>query len=162
MWLLWERGLLCFNFEVSKRSMGGSSDILRNKKVKVMKNIILIATVFASTFGQLWSSNPVIEDKCCEVVVSSTQVDFAYDVDVYSQYFTPAYFNEATNSLNFESYQDIKFIAIHDATGELKYKLPVMSNKVRINKNMFDKGDYKVSFEITDMDDALITYVTIN
>ena len=127
-----------------------------------MKNLILITVAFISIVGQSWATNPVIEDKCCDVVVSTTAVDFSYDESIYSKYFTPAYFNEATNSLHFESYQDIKFIAIHDGTGELKYKLPVMSNKVRVSKNMFDKGDYKLSFEMEGESEALITYVTIN
>ena len=127
-----------------------------------MKNIIVIAAAFISMIGQAWSTNPVIEAKCCEVVVSTAEVDFAYDKDVYSKYLSPAYFNEATNSLHFESYQDIKFIEIRDAEGALKYKLPVMSNKVRINKNMFERGDYKLSFDMDDQESALVAWVTIN
>ncbi len=126
-----------------------------------MKNI-LITLVLAISFGtQLSSSDPVIE-KCCPIVVSSPEVDFAYDVELYSKFFAPAYFNEETNALHYEANNRIDVVSIYDETGSLKYKLPVMSNKVRISKNMFDKGDYKVEFNISDEPKSLVTYVTIN
>jgi len=127
-----------------------------------MKNIFLTLTVAICFGNQLMATEPMIKEKCCPVVVSSVEVDFAYDEAVYSEYFSPAYFNEETNSLHFEANQNISFISIYNAENTLQYKLPVMSNKVRINKNMFDKGEYKVEFSINDKSDALLTYVTIN
>ncbi len=131
-------------------------------KFKVMKNIILTLTVAICIGTQLKATDPVISDKCCPVVVSTSDVNFSYDEAVYSKHFAPAYFNKNTNSLHFEAFKHISFIQIFNAEGKLVYKLPVMSNKVRISKNMFDKGDYKVEFQVKDSLEPLYSYVTIN
>lgn len=121
---------------------------------------VILLTAFCLTMAN--ASDPVISEKCCPVVVSSAEVNFSYNEQDYNKYLLPAYFNQETNSLHFEAFEGISFIEIFDAAGELKYKLPVMSNKVRISKKMFEKGDYKVQFELENNPDALITYVTIN
>lgn len=128
-----------------------------------MKKIIfnLVAFVFISFQLSANISDPVIE-KCCPVVVHTSAVDFAYDEDLYSTFFSPAYFNEKTNSLHFEAFQKINFIKIFNEEGSMVYKLPVLSNKVRISKNLFEQGDYKVEFEIEGESDSLPAYVTIN
>ena len=145
-----------------RKQKGVSGDDLRKTKVKVMKNILILTALILGSGMALEANNPAEWEKCCEVVVSTAEVDFAYDETVYSSYFSPAYFNEATNSLHFESVQDIRFIEIHDGSGDLKYKLPVMSSKVRLNKNMLEKGDYRISFELEGRAELLETYVTIN
>ena len=127
-----------------------------------MKNLILTLLVAFGFGNALMAGNPVYGEKCCPVVVSSADVDFAYDESVYSKYFAPAYFNEETKSLHFESKHNISFIEITNADGELEYKLPVMSNKVRLSKGMFEKGEYKLEFDLKNSSDALVTYVTIN
>ena len=127
-----------------------------------MKNLLLTLLI-AFCFGNvMMAGNPVLGEKCCPVVVSTADVDFAYDEAIYSKYFSPAYFNEETNSLHFESKHSIKFIEITNAEGELEYKLPIMSNKVRLSKGMFEKGDYKLEFDLKNNSEALVTYVTIN
>jgi hypothetical protein len=37
-----------------------------------------------------------------------------------------------------------------------------MSKKVRLNKSLFTKGDYKLEFEIIGNSEELFSYVTIN
>jgi hypothetical protein len=133
-------------------------------KVKVMKKLVLI---FAVAFGMSFNSfgtDPIANkiEKCCPVVVSSAEVEFSYDEAEYAKYFQPASFSAETNSINFESYQDIKYVQIFNAAGEMEYQLPIMSSKVRISKKMFAKGDYKISFLLSNKNEALYTYVTIN
>jgi len=126
-----------------------------------MKNIIYIFVFTAGSALQLAAGDPVTE-KCCPVVVSSPEVDFSYDVDSYAKHFSPAYFNNETNALHFESFSKINAIEIFDENGKLQFKLPVLSNKVRISRNMFAKGDYSVSFDLEGQNDKLVAYVTIN
>lgn len=109
------------------------------------------------------ASDPVSDSKpCCPVVYESVVVDLAYDVDLFSRFFEPAYFNEKTNSLHFESFEMIQFVQVFDASGKMAYQLPVMSNKLRLSKSMFDQGDYRLAFQLEDAHDQLVTYVTIN
>ena len=126
-----------------------------------MKKILFNLFVLLAFGTQLLATEPIME-KCCPVVVSTTAVDFSYDVDLYAVHFKPAYFNEATNALHFEAHSKIESIQVFDASGELKYKLPILSNKVRLSKNLFEKGDYKVEFSIEGQNDSLPAYVTIN
>ncbi len=127
-----------------------------------MKKIILILTVAICIGTQLKATDPVIGDKCCPVVVSTNDVNISYDEAVYSKHFAPAFFNKKTNSLHYESYETIKFVQIYSDNGEMKYQLPIMSNKVRLNKNMFDQGSYRVAFLLEGISQVMNTYVTIH
>lgn len=130
-----------------------------------MKKIITTSVFILACFASLFSTEPTIgENSCCPVVYSSENVELSYDVSKYSEYFSPAYFNDKTNSIHFESHINIKYVQVFNEDGEMEYQLPVMSGKVRMNKNLFSKGEYKISFHM-DMDegqDALVAYVNIN
>ena len=41
---------------------------------------------------------------------------------------------------------EISVIQIFDANGNLEFQLPVMSNQVKINKNLFGEGRFKLGF----------------
>jgi hypothetical protein len=70
-----------------------------------MKKVIFIISAILFTAFYASASDPVIEDKCCPIVVSSPYVDFAYDENVYSKFFAPAYFNDKTNSLHLKHFK---------------------------------------------------------
>lgn len=57
-----------------------------------------------------------------------------------------ASFDNSTENLVFTTTEQISVIQIFDAEGTLKFQLPVMSNQVAINKNLFGEGNYKLGF----------------
>jgi hypothetical protein len=95
-------------------------------------------------------------------VYESTAVELSYDVDLFAVHFSPAYYNEETNALHFEGNGDISFVQVYNNEGKMEYQLPVMSNKLRMSKNMFEKGEYKLTFMFSDKSESLDTYVRIN
>jgi len=129
-----------------------------------MKKFILIAVLIVTCKSFSFAAeNPVTNiEPCCPIVFESEAIELKYDVEKYSKYLTPAYFNEETNSLHFEAFSDIKFVQVFSESGKMEYQLPVMSSKFRMNKNMFSKGEYKLTFLFENNTETLETYVKIN
>ncbi len=127
-----------------------------------MKRFILLFVLCTSLVTVTSASDPLSTEPCCPVVYETPEIELSYDVKQYSAFFEPAYFNEKTNALHFESYGKIQFVKVINSQGELQYQLPVMSNKVRLSKNMFESGEYQFQFQLEDESDALVTYVKIN
>ena len=109
------------------------------------------------------AGDPIVKtEPCCPIVYSTVEVDLSYDKESFDKIFAPAFFNSKTNSLHYESFDKIKFVQIYNDEGEMKYQLPVMSNKMRLNKNMFDSGSYKIAFILEDSSEVINTFVSIH
>ena len=113
---------------------------------------ILVLAIFTitSTFA---STTP-------EVILSNEEMTI---VDLSTQEFinTSAY-NSATSNLEFETSEKIAVIQIFNEQGVLEFQLPVMSNNVKINKNLFGEGQYKLGFLIEGNTELQFTQVNIN
>ena len=109
------------------------------------KSVLLLSVLFSSVFS-IVAGDPVLES-CCPVVYENAQVNLSYDVDVFNKHFSPAYYNEKTDAIHFEANLKIKSVVIFNNTGEIEYQLPVLSNKLRLSKKMFNKGEYRVTFQ---------------
>ena len=128
-----------------------------------MKKSILFTLAMMVYLPFVNASDPVKNiESCCPVVYESDAIELSYDVELYSKYFMPAYFNEETNALHFEAHTNVQFVQVYNESGKLEYQLPVMSNKLRMNKNMFSKGDYKFTFLFEGQKESLDTYVRVN
>ena len=57
---------------------------------------------------------------------------------------------------------EIKYIQIFTVNGTLKYQLPVMSNKLRISKKLFNKGEYRLGFIMEGNKSIEFTGVKVN
>ena len=60
--------------------------------------------------------------------------------------FESADYNEDNETIHFSTLTKISVIQILSATGELEFQLPVMSNDVQLNTNLFGQGDFKIGF----------------
>jgi len=118
-----------------------------------MKNLITIIAVltiavssaFASTTPETLISNE-------DVIVVSIES---------SEIFTSAEFDAETENLAFTTNDDISIIQIFNAEGEMEFQLPVMSNNVKINKNLFGEGTFKLGFILEGQSNLHTTSVTI-
>ena len=128
-----------------------------------MKKSILLTAAILATVTFAIASDPInYTESCCPVVYESEAVEMSYDVQLFSEKFAPAYFNEETNALHFESHASIQYVQVYNESGKMEYQLPVMSNKIRMSKNMFEEGDYKLTFIFGDDSNSLDTYLRIN
>lgn len=53
---------------------------------------------------------------------------------------------ESQDHLEFDTQEVIDMVQIFDIQGNLQFQLPVLSNQIRIGKSLFDKGEYKLGF----------------
>ena len=63
--------------------------------------------------------------------------------------------------MSFTTNENISVIQIFNANGELEFQLPVMSDDVKINKNLFGQGDYKLGFVLEGQSELHTTHVSI-
>jgi len=105
-----------------------------------MKNLILIfALVLSSIAVSSANTNPessIVILKSETVTVSSASSDLI----------SLASFNTNESSLDFETFENVAFVQIFNAEGDLEFQLPVSSDKIRINKNLFGTGQFKLGF----------------
>ncbi len=107
------------------------------------------------------STNPLNNiEACCPIMYETEAVALNYNIEQYSKHFTPSYFNDATNSFHFEANSDVKFIQLFNKLNELQFNLPITSNKIRLNKNLFNPGENRLSF-VFNNNESLDIYVTI-
>jgi len=94
-----------------------------------------------------------------EVIISDEGVELFCAEDV--AFFKTAVFNDETETLAFSTTQDISVVQIFNEMGELEFQLPVMSNNVQMNKNLFGKGKFKLAFVLKGMSQVYFTKVII-
>jgi hypothetical protein len=118
-----------------------------------MKNLITILTVLTVTFTSAFATTPettLISTDKVEVVSIS-------DLDIFSS----ANFDAASENLSFTTNDDISVIQIFNEAGEMEFQLPVMSNNVKINKNLFGEGTFKLGFILQGQSQLHTTMVTL-
>jgi len=70
-------------------------------------------------------------------------------------------FNVNESSFDFKTFESVDFIQIYNSNGNLEFQLPVSSDKVRISKNLFGLGNYKVGFLLKGSGDIKFAEVKI-
>lgn len=118
-----------------------------------MKNLITLLAVLTISFTTAFATTTP------EAIVSAPEVEVmnisAMDL------FTEASYDDDSQNLSFETRTDIKSIKVMNAQGEVTFTLPVMSNMVKINKNLFDQGSNQLGFEIEGSEELHVTQVSI-
>ena len=79
------------------------------------------------------------------------------DLDIFSG----SSFDAESENLIFDTHNEISVVQIFNSNGDMEFQLPVMSNNVQINKNLFDTGVYKLGFVIQGQTEVQFTDVTI-
>jgi len=111
-----------------------------------MKNFVTLLALTMITFTAAMANvNPTME------TVEVEQLEI----------FTSTNFDTASETLDFTTTKDIAVIQIYNEKGELTFQLPVMSNNVQINKNLFGQGVHKMGFVIDGENDVHLTTVRI-
>ena len=87
----------------------------------------------------------------------------AIEVNIEGQsIFTSADYNAANETLDFTTEETISVIQIFKTDGTMVFQLPVMSEQVSINRNLFEQGgDYVLGFVINGQTETTMTPVTI-
>ena len=118
-----------------------------------MKNLITIIAVLALTFTTAFATNPENTLISTDVVVVVTIGDL--------EIFSSAQFDAETENLSFTTNAAISVIQIFNTDGEMEFQLPVMSDNVKINKNLFGEGTYKLGFILQGQSQLHTTLVTV-
>lgn len=118
--------------------------------------IIILAAFSLSLTAAFGSTDPSTTPK---TLISNDVVE-VIAVD-HLEIFTSAEFDAETENLTFSTKDDITVIQIFDESGELQFQLPVMSDRVKINKNLFDEGTYKMGFILRGQSQLHTTQVTV-
>ena len=116
-----------------------------------MKNIIstlVITTIFlTSAFASLTPEANIISNEVATVT----------GLEILSA----ASFDSESESFEFQTLTDITLVQIFDNEGNMEFQLPVMSNFVKLNKNIFSSGDYQLGFILEGDSNVHLTTVTI-
>ena len=118
-----------------------------------MKNILTISLVLALNFTlALASTTP-------ETLFSNEEIEvFVLENE---SIFNMVHFNTSDDNLSFSTTTDIQFVQIFNATGKMEFQLPVLTDQVKINRNLFDKGEYRLGFILVGDNTPHFTQVTI-
>ena len=105
-------------------------------------------------YGSVVSSVPIklIVDE--EVIVSTVDSNVS-TLDIFES----ISYDKQEEALKFSSCEQISLIRIYNDKGQLEFALPVNSNKVILNKNLFGQGKYMLGFIIKGMEDVHLTHV---
>jgi hypothetical protein len=123
-----------------------------------MKNCIstLVLSVVAITLSTA-AINPIVNT----TLINNASVEVSID-DALSDLFITAEYDEVQNYFEFSIDKNISFIQIFDNDGQLQFQLPVLSNNVKISKNLFHtSGEYKLGFMIDGIENVQFSVVTI-
>ena len=118
-----------------------------------MKNLITIIAAFTLTVSSVFATTTpeMLISTDNVTVVAVGQLDF----------FTSAEFNADTENLSFKTTENISVIQIFNAEGQMEFQLPVMSDNVKINKNLFGEGEFKLGFVLEGQSQLHTTHVSI-
>jgi hypothetical protein len=123
-----------------------------------MRNYI---ATFVLAFTAITLSAATINPIDNTTLISNATVEVTID-DALSDLFNIAEYNTIQNCLEFSVNTNISFIQIFNAEGALEFQLPVLSNKVKISKNIFPtSGEYKLGFMIDGQENVQFSEVTI-
>ncbi len=79
-------------------------------------------------------------------IINTASVELTVINVLQKEFFQTATYNSQLDALEFVTADYVNYLQIFDESGKLVYQLPVMSNKLKISKKMFDQGVYKIGF----------------
>ena len=103
-----------------------------------MKNIITTLAIITITFSSLMANTTP------EVLISNEDVKV---ITVgHLAIFASSEYVEESETLVFNTNDNISAVQIFDGEGNMMFVLPVLSDNVQIKKNMFETGNYRLGF----------------
>ncbi len=124
-----------------------------------MKTLI-VTIIFAVTMvsSSLASVTPESELS----LIASPTVELSVVNVAQKDFFQVAEYNATMDVLHFVTADYVNYLQIFDEAGKLMYQLPVMSKKLKISKNMFETGAYKIGFITKNNTTIQFTNLTVN
>jgi hypothetical protein len=99
--------------------------------------------------GFSYSGTPITTNKTNELtIVDNESLTLKVESDDDFRFFLKAEFDEAEQEIKFITKEPTTQIRIYNQIDAMVYLLPIGSDRVRIGKNLFEKGDYKFIFDI--------------
>ncbi len=103
-----------------------------------MKNLITTLVIITITFTSMLANTTP------EVLISNKEVKV---VTVgHLEIFTASEYVAETETLVFDTNDNISAVQIFDQEGNMMFVLPVLSDNVQIKKNLFETGKYRLGF----------------
>jgi len=118
-----------------------------------MKNLLL-----TSIFG-LFATLALATNNPASVIMNTNLVSVS--TEETKIIFTSSNYDTQNENFEFTTDEDITNIQIYNASGEIEFNLPVNSNSVKINKNLFGLGEFKLGFRMKGHTDIYFSKVTI-
>lgn len=114
---------------------------------------ILIVSFFLASHQIAWSTtNP-------ECLISNEYIDvLAKDTD---KIFETSKYDFNNDIVIFNTFKKVSYIQIYDENDFLEFQLPVLSKQVKLDKNLFGKGQYKLAFKLEGNNEIFFTTVFI-
>lgn len=109
-----------------------------------MKNIILSLVILAFTASTSFATNVIPESELS--IISVEKIELSVVNISQKDFFQVAQYNSEMDALDFVTKDKVNYIQIYSSEGKLQYQLPVMSNKLKVSRKMFEKGAYKIAF----------------
>ncbi len=99
--------------------------------------------------GFSYSGTPNTTNKVNELTIVDTKdLTVRVESDDDFRFFLKAEFDESEQEIKFITKESTTQIRIYNQIDAMVYLLPIGSDRVRIGKNLFEKGDYKFIFDI--------------
>ena len=98
--------------------------------------------------GFSYTSTPVTSADDVFTIVDNKDLSIRVDTDEDYKFFLKAEFDKGEEEIKFLTRESTTQIRIYNDLDAMVYLLPVGSDRVRIGKSLFDKGNYKFIFDV--------------
>lgn len=99
--------------------------------------------------GFSYTGTPLEENKADELTIVDTEIlTLKVDSDDDFRFFLKAEFDEQEQEIKFLTREATTQIRVYNQIDAMVYLLPIGSDRVRIGKSLFERGDYKFIFDI--------------
>jgi hypothetical protein len=102
-------------------------------------SLVIGITVITSSFATVTPESELS-------IINTTAVELNVVNVLQKDFFQTAEYNSQLEALEFVTADYVNYLQIFDESGKLMYQLPVMSNKLKISKQLFEQGAYKIGF----------------
>ena len=98
--------------------------------------------------GFSYTGDPAGSDMDAFTIIDNQELSIIVDTDEDYKFFVKAEFDKGEEEIKFLTRESTNQIRIYNELDAMVYLLPVGSDRVRIGKSLFEKGNYKFIFDV--------------
>jgi len=117
--------------------------------------IIIAVTMLSSSYASVTPKSELS-------LIASASVELSVVNVAQKDFFQVAEYDATMDVLHFVTADYVNYLQVYNEAGKLMYQLPVMSNKLKISKKMFEAGAYKIGFITKSNTTIQFTNLTVN